>query len=119
MHENEIKNEQGDTNVSSDATEKLKSELEIIKERAAYLASDFENYRRRVEKERLQTISMAQDSVLKDILPIVDDFDRAFADAEKKPELSSYLSGFELIYKALQKMLQSHNVTEIEAKGDI
>jgi molecular chaperone GrpE len=124
-HENDAEIKENHEETQSSATseiETLKRDLQQAKERAAYLGADFENYRKRMEKERLATFASAQGVVLADVLTIVDDFDRAFAELQQKqlldkPEFATYLSGFELIYKSLQKMLQKYGVTEIEAKG--
>ncbi len=78
-------------------------------------AADFNNFKKRTEKERISWMSMAKGDVLKDILNILDDFDRAF---EKKEELSeevkNWLTGFEMIQNACKKVLEKNNVKEIE-----
>lgn len=119
----EMKENQGEgQSASAQEIQTITRELQHAKERAAYLAADFENYRKRMEKERLATFASAQGAVIADVLSIVDDFDRAFAELQQKqilekPELATHLSGFELIYKSLQKLLQKYGVTEIEAQG--
>lgn len=92
----------------------LKSELELLRERNRYLAADFDNFKRRSYDDCQRLVEAAQIAILRDILPLVDDFDRAFAEIEHKPELGPYLSGFELTYKSLQKLLSRHNVSEIK-----
>lgn len=92
------------------------NELAHIKEQLAYLRSDFENFRRRTEKERLQWVDFGKESVLKQFLPVVDDVERALADlkAHDLPEeLKSRLAGLELIHKSLLKTLAQLQVTEI------
>ena len=79
------------------------------KDRCIRTAAEFENFRKRTEKEKLQWISNAQSSVLADVLNIVDDFDRAFAQPADQSR-----AGFELIYKSLQKMLEKYGVEEIK-----
>lgn len=79
------------------------------KDRCLRTAADFENFKRRSEKERIQWITNTQSSVLADVLDIVDDFERALAQpADQSRE------GFELIYKSLQKILQKYGVQEIK-----
>lgn len=92
----------------------LKSEIEQLQERIRYVSADFETFRRRAEKERHQLFEAGEAAVLKDLIPILDDFDRAFAQIGGHPELATYFSGFELMYKALQKMLVFHHVREID-----
>ncbi len=89
-------------------------------EKLAYLTADFENFRRRTEKERVQWAHAAQVSVLMDMVTIFDDFERAFTDLSKQQlpaELKSYFSGFELIYKAFLKLLAKYGIQEITETG--
>ncbi|HML19376.1 MAG TPA: nucleotide exchange factor GrpE, partial [Candidatus Dependentiae bacterium] len=81
------------------------------------LAADFENYKKRVERDRGSWTYTAQAEILRDILPVVDDFDRAIAEYRKSEHAGQYaawISGFELIRKALDKFLSNHGVTLIE-----
>lgn len=87
-------------------------ELTQTKERLAYLTADFENFRRRTEKDRAQWMQIAQSEVLKKLIAIADDFDRAFRDLNVQ-EQSNQLLGFELIHKALKKLLTSYGVEEM------
>ena len=87
-------------------------------ERLAYLTADFENFRRRTEKDRAQWSQAAQVAVLMDVVAIFDDFERAFTDLTKQQlpaELKSYFAGFELIYKAFLKLLTKYGIEEISA----
>ena len=82
-------------------------ELAHVKERLGYLTADFDNFRRRTEKDRAQWMQSAQAAVLTDLIAIVDDFDRAFASGTEQ------LSGFELIHKSLVKLLIKYGIEEI------
>lgn len=86
------------------------------KDRCIRAAAEFENYKKRTEKEKLLWISSAQSSVLTDVLNIVDDFDRAFSQPAGDDQKSR--EGFELIYKSLQKMLEKYGVQEITEIGE-
>lgn len=92
------------------ACELLKDQLT---QRIAYMTADLENMRRRAEQERLVAYSRAQGEVIKKILPVIDDFDRAFS-LSLSPELSAHLSGFELVYKTFKKILVDLGVQEVE-----
>lgn len=88
-------------------------QLMHLKERYNYLQADFDNFRRNVTKEREQWTQSARASVLVDILPIVDNFERAFVDMQRSTlaeELKQYNIGFELIYKTLLKVLEKNGV---------
>lgn len=94
-------------------------EINNLKERLVFLTAEFDNYRKRTEKEKLHWIELAQTKVLVEFLPILDDLERAFAQIspEKAEEYSSWLQGFDLIRKSFQKLLQKHNVKEMDATG--
>lgn len=91
------------------------SQLQTQKDRYIYLTAEFDNYKKRQEKERLSWLEFAQDGVLVDMLPIVDDIERALADVQAKhlPELASHVTGIELIAKELSKTLKKYDVEEI------
>jgi molecular chaperone GrpE len=107
--------------VSKEYTDKLISELKTVKEDAdtwknkyMYALSDFETYKRNSQKDKQNTLKYGNEKVIKDILPIIDDFDRAFMhmDAEVK-------EGVMLIYKNFISVLEKHDVTIISAEpGD-
>lgn len=75
-------------------------------------AAEFENFKKRSEKERGLWITSAQTSLLLDLLTIVDDFDRAFS--QPTNDAKQMLAGFELIYKSLQKLLEKYGVEEMK-----
>jgi molecular chaperone GrpE len=92
-------------------------EMDDLKGTCQRLAADFENYKKRVERDRGSWTYTAQAEILRDILPVVDDFDRAIAEYRKSEHAGQYaawISGFELIRKALDKFLSNHGVTLIE-----
>jgi molecular chaperone GrpE len=96
---------------------KCTHELEGLKETCRRLAADFENYKKRIERDKVSWTYTAQAEILRDILPIVDDFDRAIAEYQKSEHAAQYatwISGFELIRKALDKFLLHYGVTPIE-----
>ena len=107
--------------VSKEYADKLISELKTTKEDAdtwknkyMYALSDFETYKRNSQKDKQNTLKYGNEKVIKDILPIIDDFDRAFMhmDAEVK-------EGVMLIYKNFISVLEKHDVTIIPAEpGD-
>lgn len=92
-----------------------KLELSQMVERAARLQADFENYKRRQEKERANWFTSAQSMIFVDLLSIIDDFERAMAEAQKQSqqnsELEQWITGFSLIEKALSKTLAKFGVT--------
>ncbi len=97
-----------------DACEK---ELANVKEQLVRLGADFQNYKRRAEKDRQELADIVQSRVFLALLPIVDNFDRALEQAQKEnvsPELTQWLSGFQMIHKELYECLKKHDVTPLE-----
>lgn len=78
--------------------------------------AEFENYRKRVDRERRESAQYAAGDLLEALLPIVDDFERALQ-AEAGPGTDVYRQGVELIYKQLQDLLARRGVTPINAVG--
>ena len=112
MNENENNQTNNQAEETTDFAKQLadcQTQVNEWKDRALRTAADYENFKKRSEKERLMWISSAQSSVLLDLISIVDDFDRAFA-----AHANESREGFELIYKSLQKILQKYGVQEIK-----
>jgi len=85
------------------------------KDKLLRVSADFQNYKSRVERERMHSIQLGQVAVLGKMLAIVDDVDRAIDEAKKKEDVdTSWLSGFELIAKSLSQLLADHKIKQIE-----
>lgn len=69
-------------------TEKLEAEITELKDKYLRLYADFENFRRRTAKEKLELISSANEELMKAVLPVVDDFERAMASFETVSEIA-------------------------------
>lgn len=79
--------------------------------------AEFDNYRKRTNKEKLEIISTANAGMLKDLLPIIDDFERAIANNEKAEDLESVKEGFNLIYNKLKTTLEQNGLKPMESDG--
>lgn len=96
--------------------EKCQIERDEWKDRCLRTAADFENFKKRSEKDRLFLIQQTQSTILKSIIDIVDDFDRAFMaiDMQKLDEnAKQLLTGFTLIHQAFTKFLIHYGVQEM------
>lgn len=82
-----------------------------------YLMADFDNYRKRVVKEKAEIIKNASERVLKDLLPIVDDFERGLEATKDDTNGKQVREGMELIYNKLVKFLANNGVKVIESTG--
>lgn len=98
--------------------EQLKAEKAELNDRFLRLFSEFDNYKKRVSKEKLDLISTASEKVLVSLLPVIDDFERAIAANEKVEDVDSIKEGFNLIYNKLVQMMKRFDVEEIQAKGE-
>jgi len=94
---------------------------ELFKDKFTKLGADFENFKRRVEKERREWMLIAESGILEELLPIFDELDRAIEVSEKEAyaEINQkWLEGFKLIQKNWKKKLVDLNVKEIETTGE-
>ena len=88
-----------------------------LNDRFLRLYAEFENFRRRSNKERLDLIATANAGLLKDLLPIMDDFDRAIANNATSTEIDSVKEGFNLIFNKFKSTIENKGVKQMEAKG--
>lgn len=116
----EIKNDgpSGEAPVEKDPVEEARIELAELKDKYIRLYADFENFRRRTAKEKLEMISGASADMVKAILPIVDDFERAKVSFESSTEIDALKEGVDLIYTKLSKTLEAKGLKPMESKGE-
>ena len=99
----------------ADELVELRKEHDALHDRLLRQAAEFDNYRKRIERERKDTAEYAAVEFLQELLPVIDDFERALqVDA---PGAESYRQGLEIIHRALMEMLRKRGVTAIEAVG--
>lgn len=96
-------------NKQVDELSKLKAELAESKDKYLRLYSEFENFRRRTAKERLDLIKTAHEDLMVTLLPVLDDFERAqkaFANNKNKEDNKASIEGFQLIQNKLYKLME-------------
>jgi molecular chaperone GrpE len=99
--------------------EQLAHDLAKEKDKFLRLFAEFENYKRRTTKERIDLFKTANQDVLQSMLPVMDDFDRALTEI-KKTDDNILIKGVELIFDKLKNTLVSKGLEEVEIKaGDI
>lgn len=99
--------------------EKEKTDQEKIAElsdKYLRLAAEYDNYRKRTLKERMDLMKTAGEDILINILPVMDDFDRALGSIDQAKEISAVKEGVQLIYNKFKDFLKLRGVKEIEAK---
>jgi molecular chaperone GrpE len=95
---------------------KLEAEKEDLRKTLIHRQADFENFRKRVERERHEESRRATGAAIQHLLPVLDTFERALA-AHDDPAYAEYRKGFELIYKQLWDALAKQGLERIEALG--
>jgi molecular chaperone GrpE len=102
--------------VQSEQVQKLTAEKQDLTNTLVRLQADFDNYRKRIEKERGQERHRGIELVVENLLPVLDGFDRALV-ADDDPGYAEYRKGFELIRRQLWDALAKQGVQRIESVG--
>ena len=95
-------------------------ELAELKDRYLRLAADFDNFRRRTLKERQDLLLYGAENLIKELLPLVDNLERAVEHGrkeEQRGDSDNLLQGIELTYRSVMQLLTRQGVTEIQALG--
>lgn len=96
-------------------TEELEYKLDELSDRHLRLQAEFDNFRRRTLKEKADLIKSGGEKVLSEILPVIDDFERAIHSMKEIPDDDTGKQGILLIYSKFKDFLKQHNVKEIDA----
>ena len=99
----------------SDEQDGLASEINDLQTKLVRLQADFQNYKKRVEKEKDDLVSIGVVSIANEILPVIDNFERAL---EHEGESESFKEGMELIYEGLKNALKAKGIVELKALGE-
>ena len=94
----------------------VQAEKEELRQTLVRRQADFENYRKRIERERLEEAQRVVARLIEGLLPVLDAFERALA-AHDDPAYEDYRKGFELIYRQLRDALERQGLNRIEAEG--
>ncbi|HKL02264.1 MAG TPA: nucleotide exchange factor GrpE [Cryomorphaceae bacterium] len=116
--ESEQEENSADTeDANDDPLTKLQAEYDNLNNKYLRLYSEFENFRRRTAKERLENITKAGADVIEEILPIVDDFDRAIKSNENSEDPEALKEGFTLIHNKLLRILEAQGLKPMDSMG--
>lgn len=96
----------------------LKQELGEMKDKYLRLYSEFENFRRRTSREKLDFMQNANLDLIRDLIPVVDDFDRAMNAIRSTKEVEAIEEGVELVRIKFNKILESKGLKAMNAKGE-
>ena len=98
--------------------EKYEAEIADWKDKYTRLYAEFDNFRKRTEKEKMQNFDFGARDVIEKLLPVVDNFERALLTVEKEDEDDAFTKGIQGIYKQIQKMFEDLQVKAIKAEGE-
>lgn len=107
---NHLSNEEGDT-----ALEKVQAELDEQKDKYIRLFAEFDNYKRRSAKERIELIQTAGKEVITSLLDVLDDSERAEKQLQTSNDLDQIRKGIELVFSKLRSILQSKGLKAMES----
>jgi molecular chaperone GrpE len=106
----------GPAAATTDPVSALQQERDALQDRLLRTAAEFDNYRKRVDRERRDLSEFAAADVLLEMLPILDNFERAL-EAPAPPEAENFRKGIELIHRQMLDLLRKRGVKPIEALG--
>jgi len=113
--ENGIETEQQVQPEKTGSTDETYQKLTEMQDKYLRLSAEFDNYRKRTLREKIEMTKMAGESVLKSILPVIDDFDRAMVSINETDNCIAVKEGISLIYSKLSDFLRQNGVKELEA----
>ncbi|MEM6736745.1 MAG: nucleotide exchange factor GrpE [Bacteroidota bacterium] len=118
-----VEEEDKETNEQPESKEdlenNLESELAEAKDKYLRLYSEFENFRRRTSKEKLELVSIANKELMADLIPVLDDFERAINASKENSDIEAIKEGVSLVQNKLNKILETKGLKKMEiSKGD-
>ena len=99
------------------AEDKAKALLAEANDKYARLFAEFDNFRKRTDKEKAARYDMGARDTIEKILPVLDNFERGFETVEESDKEDAFVTGMDLVYKQFQKVLEDMGVKPIEAVG--
>ncbi len=103
--------------VEANPVEQIQTQLEEIKDKYLRLSAEFDNYRKRSLREKMDLTKYASEEILESILPLYDDFERAMKSMDTSTDINAVKEGLHLIYSKFSDFLKTKGVSEIEAIG--
>ena len=122
-----VQEEQAEETAAKESTEevleedeltKITAELAEMKDKYLRLYSEFENFRKRTQKEKSELLVTASERVIVDLLSVVDDFERGMKANEEVDDISVIKEGISLVYEKFAKLLKNKGVEPIDAAGN-
>lgn len=98
--------------------DKKDEQIEELTDRVQRQMAEFENFRKRSEKEKTQMFDMGAKTIIEKILPVIDNFERGFGSIEQADKDDAFVQGMDMVYKQLMTELENAGVKPIEALGE-
>ncbi len=125
----EAASEQADETPAADAgegaVESEENDLEVAQRQAkeSYdkflrVYAEFENYKKRMEREKSDFLKYANEELIKELLPVIDNLDRAVGQARQNAEAQSLVEGVEMILRQIKEVMEKHGVKELQSLGE-
>ncbi len=112
-------NGEGDVNPAETELNSLKEENALLKDQLLRKTADFENYRKRMIREKQDTVRFGNQEILKDLIEVIDNFERALNSAGDSKDYDSFYSGISMIEQQFTNMLASkYNLTKMTDSGE-
>lgn len=115
---NEESEETDKPDASLSESEKKDLEIQALNDKYLRLYSEFDNFRRRTQKEKLELYETAGEEIFKSLLPVMDDFERAKKSMDEKQDFKSLKEGVDLIYNKLKSVFKANGAEAMDAVGD-
>jgi len=115
QNENEESSNTNDSNEELTEEEKLKREVGQLNDKYLRLYSEFENFRRRTQKEKLDLYKTAGEDIIKSLLPVMDDFERAKKSMDEGGDLASLKEGVNLIFNKFIQVFKSNGAQPMDS----
>jgi molecular chaperone GrpE len=116
-HEEHKKKKEDSTGALRETLQEREKEVEGLKERLLYQQAEFENFKKLKSKERQEALRFGNEALLKELLPVIDNLERAIEHAGKTEESGSIAEGVALTLNGFLKVLEKFSVTRVEAMG--
>lgn len=118
QEQNENVSEQNETKAEQTAEEILQAKVDELNDKYIRLYSEFDNFKRRTAKERLELFSTAGKDILTDLLPVLDDMERAIKSNEKLEDVAEVRKGLELIHNKFSNILNQKGLKPFKSIGE-
>lgn len=99
--------------------EKLQAEVLEHQQRTLRVQADFDNFRRRTQKEKEDLGKYASSKLITELLPVIDNFERALQASEENPEFESFSKGVNMIFRQLESVLATEGLTAMKSVGEL